>query len=136
MLSIFGSKARIVQAHMSTERQRLQVRFSEFFDFHNLTKQWLDVFVRWMLNEPLLAPSLSSEVSPCEGPESSEDKDGSLVSASSGSQMRISDEPRSQEYRATPQKPLSRPVCSPGCKAEELNIIHTMLRSPPLLEAQ
>jgi hypothetical protein len=46
MLSIFGSKARIVQGHMSPEQQRLQVRYSEFFDFRNLTKEWLDIFVR------------------------------------------------------------------------------------------
>jgi hypothetical protein len=38
MLSTHGSKARIVQAHMCPEQKRLQVRYSELFDFRNLTK--------------------------------------------------------------------------------------------------
>ena len=69
MLSIYGSKARIIQAHMSPEQQRLQVRYSEFFDFHDLRKEWLDIFVRWFLNEPL--GMLPCELSSFEHPESS-----------------------------------------------------------------
>jgi hypothetical protein len=53
MLSPFGSKGRIIQAHMSPENQRLQVQYSHVFDFRNLMQHWLDIFVRWFLNEPL-----------------------------------------------------------------------------------
>jgi hypothetical protein len=38
MLSIYSSKARIVQAQMCPEQKRLQVRHSELFDFRNLIK--------------------------------------------------------------------------------------------------
>jgi hypothetical protein len=46
MLSLYGSRGRLVQAHMSPESERLQVRYSEFFEFRELTQDWLDVFVR------------------------------------------------------------------------------------------
>ncbi len=66
MLSMYGSEARIVQAHMSPEQQRLQVRYSELFDFCNLTKELLAIFVRWFLNEPLAEPSLPCELNSSE----------------------------------------------------------------------
>ena len=63
MLSGYGSKARIIQAHMCPEHLRLQVRYSEFFDFRNLTKEEVDIFVRWFLCEPLAEhPKSSDEV--------------------------------------------------------------------------
>ncbi len=74
MLSIYGTKIRIVQAHMSPEQQRLQVRYSEFFDFRNQTKEWLDVFVRWLLSEPLAQPPLFVELNPSKQRGSSDDE--------------------------------------------------------------
>ena len=70
MLSGYGSKARIIQAHMCPEHLRLQVRYSEFFDFRNLAKEGMDIFVRWFLCEPL-----------AEHLESSDDEVASLVPA-------------------------------------------------------
>lgn len=136
MLSIYGSKARIVQAHMSPERQRLQVRYSEFFDFRNLTKEWLDIFVRWFLNEPLAVPSLPCELNSSEQPESSDDEGGSLVPASSKSQTYISDGPRSPEQGGTPQKLLSRPTWNPRCNAEGANLDQTTARLSTLRDAR
>jgi hypothetical protein len=135
MLSIYGSKARIVQAHMSPEQLRLQVRYSEFFDFRNLTKEWLDIFVRWFLNEPLSVPSLPCELDSSKHPESS-DEGGSLVSASPKSQTCISDSPRSPEQEGTPEKPLSKPKWCPRCHVEEANLGQTMVRPSALLDVQ
>jgi hypothetical protein len=56
MLSEFGSRCRLMQAHMCPVTQRLQLRYSEFYDFRNLTQYWLDIFVRWFLNDPLPVP--------------------------------------------------------------------------------
>jgi hypothetical protein len=136
MLSIYGSKARIVQAHMSLEQLRLQVRYNEFFDFRNLTKEWQDIFVRWFLNEPLAVPSLPCELTSPEHPESSGEEGGSLVAASSKSQTYISDEPRSPEREGTTQKSLSSPTRNPQCNAKEANLDQTMARSSTLLKAQ
>ena len=62
MLSLYGSKGRIVQAHMPSESGRLQVRYSRFFDFRELTQDLLNICVRWFLNEPLAAPASRSEL--------------------------------------------------------------------------
>ena len=94
MLSIYGSKARIVQAHMSPEQLRLQVRYSEFFDFRNLTKEWLDIFVRWFLNEPQAGPLLSLELDSSEQPETSDDEVEALVPLSPKRQKYTSNAPR------------------------------------------
>ena len=127
MLSFYGSKARIFQAHMSPELLRLQVRYSEFFDFRNLTKEWLDTFVRWFLNAPLTVPSLSYGLDSSKYPASSDEEDASLVSASPKSQTCISGSPQSPEQESTPEKPLSQLMWSPGCHAEEANLDQTMV---------
>ncbi len=62
MFSIHGPKARLMQAHMSPDEDRLKLRHSELFDFCHLTQEWLDVFVRWMLNDPLMEPDLPVDV--------------------------------------------------------------------------
>lgn len=94
---MLGSKARIIQAHMSPEQQHLQLRYSELFDFRNLTKEWLDLFVRWFLSEPLTVLSLPHELDSIKLPESSDDDGRSLVSASSRSQKCVSDGSRTPE---------------------------------------
>lgn len=90
MLSIYGSNVRIFQAHMSPGLLRLQVRYSEFLDFRNLTKEWLDTFVHWFLNKPLTVPSLLFGMDSSEHPASSDEEDGSLASTSPKSQTCIS----------------------------------------------
>jgi hypothetical protein len=136
MLSIYGSKARIVQAHMSPEQLRLQVRYSEFFDFRNLTKEWLDIFVRWFLNEPQAEPSLSPKSDSSEQPHSSDDEVEPRLPASLKSQRHISNASRSPEQRGTPQEPLPRPMWKVRCNAEEASLEQTMASIPCLLDAQ
>lgn len=136
MLSIYGSKARIVQAHMSPEQLRLQVRYSEFFDFRNLTKEWLDIVVRWFLNEPQAEPSLSLKSDSSELPDSSDDDVESLLPASLKSQRYTSNAPRSSEQRGTPQEPLPRSMWKTRCNTEEASLEQTMATIPTLLDAQ
>lgn len=62
LLSVFDTNVRIVQAHMSPNSKRLQLRYSDFFDFRNLNQHYLDVFVRWLLNEPIPVPKSEDEV--------------------------------------------------------------------------
>lgn len=50
-----------MQAHMCSESERLHVRYSEFFDFRSCTKHWVELSVRWFLNEPLAKPAPPSE---------------------------------------------------------------------------
>jgi hypothetical protein len=136
MLSIYGSKARLVQAHMSPEQLRLQVRYSEFVDFRNLTKEWLDIFVRWFLNEPQAEPSLSLKSDSSEQPHSSDDEVESLLLASLKSQRHTSNASRSPEEGGTPQEPLPRPMWKARCNTEEASLEQTMARIPTLLDAQ
>ncbi len=135
MLSIYGSKARIVQAHMSPEQLRLQVRHSEFFDFRNLTKQWLEIFVRWFLNEPQAGPSLSLELDSSEQPGRSDDEVESLVPLPPKSQKYTSNAPRTSGRGDTPQEPLSRPMWNIRCDAEEASLEQSTARLPTIMDA-
>jgi hypothetical protein len=96
MLSLYGSKAHIVQAHMAPEQQRLQVSYRELFDFRNLTKDWLDIFVGWFLNEPLASSSSRSESSDTRMHKVSDGVVERLVEVLSKSQRNISAVPRRQ----------------------------------------
>jgi hypothetical protein len=42
MSSLYGSKGRLVRAHVSPDSERLQVRYSEFYEFRELTQDWLE----------------------------------------------------------------------------------------------
>lgn len=176
MLSLFGSKGRIVEAHMSPEQQRLQVRHSELFDFRNVTKEWLDIFVRWFLNEPLAEPSssCSPDLKMCEQqPETSDDAGRSLLDLASDSDTSLSYgsrtseqedvaqksqaepsspcEPEESEQRTensededeywvrvrservvTPQKPIVKPMWSPGCHSEGTSLYQNLTIPPTL----
>lgn len=128
MLSLYGSKAHLVQAHMAPEQQRLQVSYRELFDFRNLTKDWLDIFVGWFLNEPLAASSSRSESS---DPRMHKVSDGvveRLVEVLSKSQRNISAVPRRQN--TAPQKEPTRPIWSPGYNSEEASLDQTGLNPP------
>ena len=58
MVSIIGSKVRIVQTHIISEEQRIKVRYSHFFDFRYCpAQQTLDLCLRWLLSGPLLGDS-------------------------------------------------------------------------------
>jgi hypothetical protein len=61
MLSSYGTNGRIVQAHMAPDSQRLQAWYSEFFEYRDLPQEWLDIFVRWFLNEPLATASAQTQ---------------------------------------------------------------------------
>lgn len=135
MLSIYGSRARIVQAHMSPEQQRLQVRYSDFFDFRNLTKEWLDIFVRWFLSEPLAEPPLV-EVNAPEPAENSDDETEILVPASLSGRTRTSNPPRSPEQGVTLLQPLSLTMWSNRCNAGDANLEQATARLPTLLDVQ
>jgi hypothetical protein len=135
MLSIYGSKTRIVQAHMSPKQQRLQVRYSKFFDFPNHTKEWLDICVRWFLNEPLAVLSPPYKLNLWENSESSDGEGESLVPAPAQGQTYISDGPRSPEQEGHTSEALPRPMCTPRCSAEEASLDQTMAKSSALLDA-
>lgn len=133
---MYGSKVRIVQAHMSPEQLRLQVRYSEFFDFRNLTKDWMDIFVRWFLSEPLTASSPPHDSNSPEQPETSDDEGDAMVPTSPERQKHRSCEPRSPERGSAPQKPEARPLWSPRCNAGEVSLGHNMTRSSILVDAR
>jgi hypothetical protein len=119
MLSLFGSKGRIIQAHLSPETRRLQVQYSELFHFRNLTQEWLVIFVRWFLNEPLA--ELSSQDDPsrsnlCEHPQTS----GEIVAQDlAASQTCVQEPTQDPGSSTTPQKAVSTSYRSPRCKPEK-----------------
>jgi hypothetical protein len=125
MLSLFGSKGRIVQAHMSPESQRLQIRYSEFFDFRKLTQDWLDIFVRWFLNEPLATPMPQSKMAISEPHNTSKHPAEDMAHLPFQSESCISEltEPNAHKHHDimpwTFQKKLSTPVCSPSRNARD-----------------
>jgi hypothetical protein len=53
LLSIIGRTARIIQAHMCPQDQRLKVRYSQLFDFSHDTSVKKDLFLRWLLCDPV-----------------------------------------------------------------------------------
>ncbi len=64
MISVIGREARLVQAHIAPEEQRIKVRYSQLFDFDFCRQQeTLDLFARWLLSDPRSAdmPSSSEE---------------------------------------------------------------------------
>jgi hypothetical protein len=137
MLSLYGSKGRIIQAHMCPESNRLQVRYSEFFDFRNHTKYWLDLSVRWFLNEPLAEPLPQSEVTHSELRDEPQDLGEAVVDDLPKSESGIPDSPHrtAPKYRDTPhtpQKTIPRPLFSRRCNAKE-SILEQTHASPRIL---
>jgi hypothetical protein len=116
MLSPFGSKDRIIQAHMYPENTRLQAQYSHVFDFRNLTQQWLDIFVRWFLNEPLTehsSPETENQSEPCEDPEHrSELVAHDLTASQICGVQEPAQNPRSL---TTPQEAVRTAFWSPNC---------------------
>ena len=53
LLSVIGRTARIIQAHMYPQDQRLKVRYSQLFDFSHNTSVKKDLFLRWLLCDPV-----------------------------------------------------------------------------------
>lgn len=123
---------------MCPDKQRLQVRHSELFEFRNLTKEWLDIFVRWFLNEPLAKPSSSPfEMGVTEQqPESSDDANEALTDTASDSDTSLLDGPRSPEKVITSQKPIVKPLRSSGCNSKGTSLHQTLALRPILLNAQ
>lgn len=62
MVSINGREARLIQAHIAPEEQRIKVRYSQLFDFDNCSQEEvLDLFARWLLSKPLSPDTTSSQ---------------------------------------------------------------------------
>lgn len=62
MVSVIGIEARLIQAHITSEGERIQVRYSQLFNFERCPKQeTLELFVRWLLSEPLSIEAPSHE---------------------------------------------------------------------------
>ncbi|ERF73707.1 hypothetical protein EPUS_00961 [Endocarpon pusillum Z07020] len=62
MVSINGREARLIQAHIAPEEQRIKIRYSQLFDFDNSPQEEvLDLFVRWLLSKPLSPDTTSSQ---------------------------------------------------------------------------
>ena len=53
MLSVIGRDARIIQAHICPNEQRLKVRYSQPFDFSHYTPTQRDLFIRWLMSDPI-----------------------------------------------------------------------------------
>lgn len=121
---------------MCSEELRLQVRYSEFYDFRKLTKEWLDVFVRWFLSEALTEPPLIVELDPSKQPRTSDDEAVSLIPEPSKGQTCTSNGCRVPEQGGTPSKRLSRPMWNTRCNVEEATLEQAMARLPVLLDAQ
>lgn len=64
MLSIIGRTARIIQAHMYLSDKRLKVRYSQLFDFSYHTPVQRDLFLRWLLSDPIAAANPLSDGGP------------------------------------------------------------------------
>ncbi|ERF70368.1 hypothetical protein EPUS_05187 [Endocarpon pusillum Z07020] len=143
MLSLYGSRGCIVQAHMPPESGRLQVRYSEFFDFRELTQDWLDIFVRWFLSEPLAEPLSRSEVTHSGLRIDSENLKEAEVDEPPDHDSRIAESPRlnppehpdtpehpgTSEHPGTPRPPLktiSTPLSNAPCDAEGLSLAQTV----------
>ena len=118
MLSIYGSKARILQAHMSPENQRLQVRYSQFCNFRNLSQEWLDIIVRWFLNDPLAEPSSQSEWNHSELHK--DPKDGESLHHLTYSQTAVPEADQNPDAAKSPHKGKAVPgsCWSPRCDLE------------------
>ena len=61
LVSIIGRFARVIQAHVSLEEQRLKVRYSQLYNFENCSQRQMDLFLRWTLSSPLLEPKPQPE---------------------------------------------------------------------------
>jgi hypothetical protein len=61
MVSVLGRSARIIQAHMCPETQRLKVRYSQRFDFCHNASVKRDLFLRWLLSDPVTEMKPMSE---------------------------------------------------------------------------
>jgi len=47
-------EARVIQAHISPEEQRMEIRYTQSFDFDYCPQEeMLDLFARWLLGDPL-----------------------------------------------------------------------------------
>lgn len=131
MLSLYGSKGRIVQAHMPSESGRLQVRYSSFFDFRELTEDSLNICVRWFLNEPLAAAPMSrSELDCSELRNNPEDLGEAEVNNPPASESGVSDSPQRnatdhRDVPRTPSKTVSTPLLNSPCNTEESSFDQT-----------
>ena len=67
LVSIIGRFARVIQAHVSLEEQRLKVRYSQLYDFENCSQRQMDLFLRWTLSSPLLEPKPQAEDNKAKG---------------------------------------------------------------------
>lgn len=61
LVSINGRFARVIQAHVALEEQRLKVRYSQYYNFENCSQRQMDLFLRWTLSSPLLEPKPQPE---------------------------------------------------------------------------
>jgi hypothetical protein len=118
MLSIFGSKTRILQAHMCPDSLRLQMSYSEFYDWRDLTQEWLDVFVRWFLSEPLAVPTSLDEEHDQESCDDSDELDECLVAQGPEGELANSHAPKVSHANIVTGRTPSGLWVSPRCLPE------------------
>lgn len=51
LLSFCGARARIIHAHF--DGNIFHFRYSRYYDFTKMDKETIDLFVRWLSNEPI-----------------------------------------------------------------------------------
>lgn len=61
MLSVIGRNARIIHAYICPDEQRLKVHYSQLFDFSHYTSAQADLFIRWLMSDPILPEKPISE---------------------------------------------------------------------------
>ncbi len=63
MVSIIGRTARVVEAYLSPEDDRIKIRYSQLVDFDDCPwAETLDLLAKWLLSDPLSRnPSSSGE---------------------------------------------------------------------------
>jgi hypothetical protein len=106
MLSIHGTRGRIIEAYMCPTLLRLKIHYSELFDFRDLTQSWLDIFVRWFLSEPLAEPVLKSTLNEPElHKEDSDATDESVADTSETDESSESDISSPEDTIAPPPPP-------------------------------
>jgi hypothetical protein len=51
MVSLIGTQGRIIQAHF--DGNKLYIKHSRLYEFREYDKETVDLFLRWLMNEPI-----------------------------------------------------------------------------------
>jgi hypothetical protein len=69
LFSILDTKVRLIQAHMCPAQRRLKVSSSQLFEFGDCSQETMDLFVRWLLCDPVGTTTImGDEVTPAPHP--------------------------------------------------------------------